>query len=525
MPSSIGASSGIILLNMQMIADGLEELDLDFELRVDSDRPCLRRYLVYCGQKQLSPDTLYIIPEGCGDGFPTDDYDYLSIAHLSGKAPHISGINLSLSQVLNEIIAIFQSYQDLELKLSHILTDGGSLTDLCRVGSEFFHNPIYIHDDMFTVIALSSRVEGMLKFERNENSGNLYIPLSLIDDFKFDPNYAQTMELHHAGLWDNEQFPYNIRSLFLNLWDGQRYCGRLLVNELQSSLLPSQSQTIEYLGMYALMLMRNRTNQNNLFQNFEDTLISLLSGAAVDRRDLRTMLSILDWHESDRYLCLKFENQDPRASIRSDSALNSHLSSIFSSFSSFYYQGRLCIVINVTQTDATGDMVRQELAPYVRDSCMYAGISSPVDGIYNVRYAFRQTDIVLDYITHEDSIQWILPFPSCAMSYIRSCATQELPPKALASPLLKELMEYDMQYGTQYYETLRTYLLCERSIPKTADALIIHRTTLTYRLHKISELVHMNLDDSNQRQYLLFSFYILDMERDQAAAVVRTTLE
>ena len=71
-------------------------------------------------------------------------------------------------------------------------------------------------------------------------------------------------------------------------------------------------------------------------------------------------------------------------------------------------------------------------------------------------------------------------------------------------------MEHDRTQGTQYYETLRAYLLCERSIPATAAALIIHRTTLTYRLGKIQELTRLNLDSADLRLYLMLSFQLLE---------------
>lgn len=510
--------SRIMLLSIQMLADVFDEMYLDFTLQAGDDVPHLRGYQIFSGQEKPREDVLYIIPEGLENFFDVDRFSYITSSPLKGSAPHISNLQLSLPRIVNEVADIFQSYADFELQLNRVLADGGTLTDLCRVGSDFFHNPIYIHDDLFSVLALSSRVEGMLKFERSEKSGNLYIPLALINDFKFDPNYGKTMELHHAGLWDNEQYPYTIRSLFFNLWDGDKYCGRLLINELQSSLLPSQSQTIEYLGQYALMLMRHRTNANSVFQNFEDTFIGLLNGADVDRRDLRTVLSILDWHESDRYLCLKFENQDPKISIRSDSALSGKLSSVLSDFSSFYYQNRLCTIINLSRSKTSDTVVQRSLAPYVRDSYMYVGISNPTESILDISYAFRQADIVLDYITRENSSQWILPFRACALSYVCGCATREFPPKAFVSPMLTELIQYDRQNGTQYYETLLAYLIAERNIPKTAEALIIHRTTLTYRLKKISELIKVNLDDPNQRQYLLLSFFILEHERQQESS-------
>lgn len=59
------------------------------------------------------------------------------------------------------------------------------------------------------------------------------------------------------------------------------------------------------------------------------------------------------------------------------------------------------------------------------------------------------------------------------------------------------------------------YLLCERDIPKTSQALIIHRTTLLYRLKKMESLVSLNLEDPDQRLYLQLSLWILDRQNNK----------
>ena len=145
------------------------------------------------------------------------------------------------------------------------------------------------------------------------------------------------------------------------------------------------------------------------------------------------------------------------------------------------------------------------------------GISNPIEDIYGLKRGFIQAGIALDYITRTDSSDWIVMFSSCALNYIRESACEKLPAKMVAHPVLLELMEHDRTQGTQYYETLRAYLLCERSIPATAAALIIHRTTLTYRLGKIQELTRLNLDHANLRMYLLMSFLLLDQGRGQGS--------
>ena len=77
---------------------------------------------------------------------------------------------------------------------------------------------------------------------------------------------------------------------------------------------------------------------------------------------------------------------------------------------------------------------------------------------------------------------------------------------------LLTILRYDRENGTQYFGTLRSYLINERSIPKTAGSLIIHRTTLTYRLQRIQELFGLNLDDACHRLYMLMSLFLLNSE-------------
>ena len=93
-----------------------------------------------------------------------------------------------------------------------------------------------------------------------------------------------------------------------------------------------------------------------------------------------------------------------------------------------------------------------------------------------------------------------------------STLSSPIPAIHLASPELILLQDLDRENGTQYFETLRTYLLMERDIPKTAQALIIHRTTLLYRLKKIQAITELDLEDPGQRLYLLLSLRIMEKQ-------------
>ena len=498
-----------MVLNLQMIADHLEELLWDYRMEAGEDPPRFRCCQVYWGQEQLGEDAVYLVPEELGSAFPANAYSYIACGDLDGAAPHIDGLHRPVYQVMNLLVSIFQKYHDFENQLNQIVTGGGSLVDLCRAGSDFFENPIYIHDNLFSVIALSSRVEGMLKFEYNEKSGKLYIPLWLINEFKYDEDYQQTLTHPGAGIWDNEQYPYTMRSLYVNLRSGQTYYGRLLINELGTRLLPGQFRAAEYLAQYAVKLIqRDQADSSHRYWGLEDTFIDMMQGQPVDNRDLQTTLNILGWSPMGKFLCIKLCNQDESLSVKPDKVLNSTLSLKINGSFTFRCEGKLCIVVDRTQPGTDVGSLRHILSPMVRDSCMYAGLSGTIDGIRDLKLGFRQADLALNHILHENNSQWVMAFEDCALAYIRSCALKELPTAMLCDSSLETLRRHDSQSGTEYYKTLRQYLLQERNIPRTAEALIIHRTTLTYRLQKISQLVHMDLEDPEKRLYLLLSFYL-----------------
>lgn len=499
-----------MLLNLQMIADPMDELLWDYTAHSSGETPCFRGCQIYCGQPTLSQSTLYLLPQGAEDTFPVDVFSYITTTDLSGKAPHIRNVRHSFEELLNLVLTTFQRYHDFELALNGVITSGGDLEEICQISSEFFHNPVYIHDDMFSVIAASTHVEGMLEFEQNKDSGEVHIPLWLINEFKFDKSYLHTLELHQAGLWGNDQFPFNMRSLFVNLWDGERYRGRVLINEIGSSLQPGQFRAAEYVAEYITTLLRHlEQRQDRAYHNFKQTLIALITGEAVNEQDLRNMLYILDWSQTDQYLCIKLRPQDPGNSIRSDSALDSTLAAQLQGCVSLYHQKQLCIVLNLSRSNLNIHAVRQILAPHIRDSYMHAGISSPVYGIQSLGKGFLQADIALHYISQQKGSDWILSFSSCALPYILERSCSDLPADLLAHPALRELKDYDKKFGTQYYETLGNYLYCERDIPLTSARLIIHRTTLSYRLRKIQELTRLDLEDEDLRLYLLISFHLM----------------
>ncbi len=504
-------SCGKMLLSMQMIIDVMNERLWEFSPHIQGDRPMLRGCQIFIRGTELREDTLYLLPEGEGVQFPIHRYAYITSENLFGSAPNIHSLRRPFPEIVNLVMEVFRNYHEFEFALSEIVNSGGTLTELCREGERFFHNPMFIHDNLFAVIGLPRDILTTTLFEHNADTGIYHIPLRMIDEFKYDPFYQATLSETRAGLWIHAHSQNGFRSLFVNLWDSDHYCGRLLINERQTSLKPGQFSAAEYFAEYAMMIIRrdyHAANRRN--RSFEDTLTELAQGKSVDEAEQRAFLEILGWSTDDRYICMRLQNQDTSLSVNPVSALRSILSLQFSHFTSFIYEQQLCILMNLTKNGLTPGMIHQRLAPHIRDNYMCGGVSNPFLGIALFPAAFVQAAAALSYAKASKSGAWLISFESCALDYIENSALKSVPLELLVAPQLNKLMLIDQERGTEYTQTLRAWLLNERSIPRTADNLIVHRTTLTYRLEKLRDLMPMDLDDPQFRLYLLLSYHLLD---------------
>ena len=169
-----------------------------------------------------------------------------------------------------------------------------------------------------------------------------------------------------------------------------------------------------------------------------------------------------------------------------------------------------CLILNTSKSHLPYSHIPHQLAALCRDYCLYAGYSSPVSGIPEWALAYHQAGAALDHAFRMQNERWIVAFSQCAMEHLLRNLPAPLTPSHLVSPELEILRKHDRDNGTQYFETFREYLLQERDIPRTAKALIIHRTTLLYRLNKIRALISSNLDDPWQRMYLTLSLWLLE---------------
>lgn len=497
-----------LLPTMPMLWEFLTQAGWDCTPWISDEEQQYREMRLYHRKQTLRKDVVYLLrPEE--REFPVDEYAYISSGELPGRANHMRCPHFPDEEILDRVLDIFSLYRSWEEEINRLVYRGATLQELCDLGTEILENPVWIHDDWFVMMAVSKEFSQIMEPEYLMSSAMGFVPRAVVEDFQNDSEYLETYAHRRAQVWYAPEHKHI--SLYVNLWEGSVYKGRLLVARKNRDFYKRDFLLSEVLTQAALMLLRRKSlGSGEIHQNMDDIVFALLQGKSQDPMDLQHLLNMLSWQKQDKFVCLRVRNQQSGSNAVLEHVLHGDL---FRSFADGYIlldRQEQCVILNLTECQWSVNEIHYRMAPLCRDYCLYAGISSPVAGIRELQSAYCQAGIALEGAFRLRSEKWILHFSECALDHLVQTVASPLTPGHLVAPDLSLLMEHDREHGTLYFETLRQYLLQERDIPKTAEKLIIHRTTLLYRLKKIAALLSADLEDPWQRLYLMLSLWILE---------------
>ena len=83
--------------------------------------------------------------------------------------------------------------------------------------------------------------------------------------------------------------------------------------------------------------------------------------------------------------------------------------------------------------------------------------------------------------------------------------------QALVDRVLRPMLQYQEDHGTNLLETLNAYLANQRSWQRTSAALHVHRQTVLYRIRKIEELTHRDLSETSDIAELWLALGALEL--------------
>jgi hypothetical protein len=509
-------------LNLQIIKEDLH--DLKFESRI-LDTYLVRQLthpVIFTVDADLSEDRLYLIE---ADKMP-------GILNLKNRPSFISiGIPpsylltsncnilyttepIQLYELLNRLTDLYQTYSRWEKKLQTINNQRLPLQSLAEASIDLFNNPISLYESnfkaVFIVVDTSIPVpESYIDFVSTYD----YLSIADVNKLNSDPEYNEAATKTEPAIYSDRIFGF--RTLFYNICSNGEFIARLIIDELIRPFTDRDCALIKVLAD-AIQIGLHQKDLNNLNQprELQTVLKRLLDHKLVPTEKIESVLRENKWVISDRYFCICIEQLHPGKSEDPMTALAYHLSRINIHNCHIIYQDNLIFLFNLSKSSATQIEILDLFCIQLESNHINAGISSVFSNFKNFYYYYLQAYNAVSIGKHQDHTACLFNFEDYILPFVISKCNDKTIPELFCPAGLLRLLEYDAIKGTDYADLLRIHLENNMHIAVTTRQTFLHRSTFIYRIEKITDILKMDLNNSDVRLTLLMAFKILRSRKE-----------
>ncbi|MDO5409460.1 MAG: hypothetical protein Q4F21_03290 [Lachnospiraceae bacterium] len=290
-------------LNIQSVYDALEEYYESIRLFKENNNSCLIGVQYYYGQKELDKSYLYLCDGEELERHPfTMKEGYLIVVGECNRSHIVFGCSWihmkeaqysasAMRELFNRIQEIFSKNHICEKKINYILNHDGTVEDICALARDYFHNPVFIHDTYYNILAVSEMPENAMRFAYNNRTGKYTQDAETLNNFRVSKEYKKTLLTHGGHIWDSD-FDES-RCIYVNIWQDGVYRGRFILLELLSSLKTGQLKDAEYFAEAIRILLERRDIKDNEEQHpLKGIVQDALNGKLPDEANLEMQLGL-----------------------------------------------------------------------------------------------------------------------------------------------------------------------------------------------------------------------------------------
>lgn len=477
-------------LSMWMIANRLSSLDLELDIR--SSAPAVLK----SARRVYATNCVHVYSEG-EDVICNGEGDIIRIPNMD---------LLTGFEIIQGVFDYFQDWMDEILQMVRERNYQG-IVDLawyvCR-------NPIILMDGNNRVIGITRQYpDDSLDEEWYYLCNYGYTSLNAVSQMRDDKTGLEMLQ-HGPRAF---QFP---KTRILK-YGGYSYCmscndiicGRITILSKERELNPGDFQMVELLA---------RLLEPSLGQIYYESVLSnanvfynLLTGKSFDRKMLDTQLSYQQWSMDDTYCLTLIEVTDGGKKSFISRNLDMLMQTLL--YHSHNYvpikKTPYILLLSSLRTNTGGEM-REFLKVLETHNPIRISFSLPCCGIENIKFLYSQALYALNSGKTLHPEEQFSDFFDYALNYLIESGSLEDSVRA-CMPGVIHLWKMQQKQKDDLFLTLKTYLDHERSVTKTSETLFTHRNTVLYRIKKVQEILHQDLDDPYVREYCRMSIRVLEL--------------
>lgn len=473
-------------------------------ISLSSKRPYASVMMLYHKEIKIEDDTVYIgytsyMPEHLDPGIHyglivVNDKQVDFSVHQSDMIELKPGVSVSkLYEILKETISIYE--YNISFSIYNSMIKHNDLNILIQKTSELLGNPVILFDDKTNLIAYYTEQE------IDDPSANhiLTMGYSLPKHIK-DAHVEGT----HKRL-DENTMPITVEP-GLNK-TRKRILGRILLNNkvfgniivleynhkfnsLDVKILSAVCNAISHIIEHQKKVTVKAELADVMFQSY---MKALLNSDGINHTWIDSWLKHMGWNKRQSFYIVMIPAENDELKIKLENQMRCF---------AIDYEETIVLVINPSNWEEFQSYIiilQEELSHYKYS----AGISKQFDDIQEIGLFHRQAKEALR-IGGSIRACNVSSYSDFVLYDMLITANTKLPIIDFYSRELNKLIEYDKQFGTDYYDTFYTFLKCFGSKTISSGELFIHRNTMVYRLARIVEILGIDLSDGEK----CFQYYL-----------------
>ncbi|MGL4284398.1 MAG: PucR family transcriptional regulator [Eubacterium aggregans] len=475
--------------------------DYDKEVYIKEGKPDIQHVCFFPSDGETEADTLYI---GGIKEFFVGAREGVLCSHGKDTLLFPGFDSTTVYDVYNKILATFDYYKDWDEKLKLMIFRVCTIRAMLDESREVFRdNHIVVMDASYMVLVTT------IPFDLGEGDLEYYHSLEQNHFPSFERIAQYNREL---SVYERNQTPYvhrlsylDWRTMYQNLFSGEELVGFISVGEINTTFTKGRCQLLQVLGRRILTWKEYNADDSELTSQ-SHVFLEILEGGAVDKEEIVARLNAIGWMAADEKLLIRIRTEVGDRILHSVRCI---IDNTFVGGYTFEYKGAIMLIVNLAQFPES--VMFKELMELLNTSDTSCRVSYPFKNVFNLSSYYLQADMALTYGAKSEGRvhrceDYALYY---AMDVLQENLTTDI--RHLAVRVLKA---HDRKNDTQYYETLREFLLHERNQLETAKVLFIHRNTLLYRLQRIKDIFDVDLENIQTRNHLMLSF-LLDEAKER----------
>ncbi len=392
-------------------------------------------------------------------------------------------------------------------RLSEMSREGQGLTAMAEVMSQLTGKIIVVQDKRLEIQAISrparSRIDEAPLLRWLSQRENLP---PLLRNRKAVAKAAQS---YWQQLLPIETHGGNVARLVSPIISGDRARGYVSAIGLADELDMLDTLTVEHgAAACALEMAKAKAISEAKKALRGDFLEGLLAGT-LPAKEIERLESRLDHDTRQLHAILTFAWNSPNApSLRRLTTTINWLLTTHNrpALLHVYGEDHVCVFQALKSSDGESMNTAQELERRVREQIeaefpaarLVAGISGPAANLSDWPTVYKEA-VQAMRLGQRLNLNRLVDFHSLGVFQLLG-QIEDIPAvRAFCEQVIGPLIKYDNEHRSSLVQTMDAYFAHHGNISQTAESLFIHRNTLLYRLDRIQELAHLNLNQADMR--------------------------